>query len=256
MKPITTICLLLTAVFCTGVLSSCGERPATPAEELGLDTAQSVATEEDANDVSAFSDWYSKAELQILLEGLEAGMYYSVIEGRCMEGLHQYRAAIEPFADNSYDMWATYWGLDEGQFYETELMLLRQGFRRKHLHAYQDSGQRTMHQLVYVRPTGSAPRGNGLIEQAEEPELPQAGDAIETEQAASVLPPPEDTSPPPSSPAEVTPAAQTIYTVVAGDTLSRISVRTKISVAVLKAENNLKSDMLRVGQKLRIPAKK
>ena len=45
------------------------------------------------------------------------------------------------------------------------------------------------------------------------------------------------------------------YEVVAGDTLSLIAQAFGTSVAKLKAMNALKSDNLRIGQKLRVPAK-
>lgn len=45
------------------------------------------------------------------------------------------------------------------------------------------------------------------------------------------------------------------YTVAKGDTLTRIAHRHHTSVASIQKENNLKSDGLRIGQKLRIPAR-
>ena len=45
------------------------------------------------------------------------------------------------------------------------------------------------------------------------------------------------------------------YEVVQGATLSAIAAAYKVSVADIKKANNLKSDVLRVGQKLRIPVK-
>lgn len=45
------------------------------------------------------------------------------------------------------------------------------------------------------------------------------------------------------------------YEVVQGATLSAIASAYKVSVADIKKANNLKSDVLRVGQKLRIPVK-
>ena len=47
-----------------------------------------------------------------------------------------------------------------------------------------------------------------------------------------------------------------IYVVQKGDVLGTIARKHKISVAQLKKANNLKSDMIRVGQKLVIPTKK
>ncbi len=47
----------------------------------------------------------------------------------------------------------------------------------------------------------------------------------------------------------------TVYTVKAGDTLSKIAKNQGTTVKALRAENNLRTDMIRVGQKLRIPAK-
>jgi LysM repeat protein len=43
-----------------------------------------------------------------------------------------------------------------------------------------------------------------------------------------------------------------IYLVKSGDTLSHIAKRHKVSVRQIKQWNNLKSDFLRVGQKLKI----
>ncbi|WP_057911961.1 LysM peptidoglycan-binding domain-containing protein [Peribacillus muralis] len=55
----------------------------------------------------------------------------------------------------------------------------------------------------------------------------------------------------PSNPTE-TPANSATYIVVKGDTLSKIAIKTKLSVAQLKAFNSLNSDFIRVGQKLRL----
>lgn len=50
-----------------------------------------------------------------------------------------------------------------------------------------------------------------------------------------------------------TPKKSKTYTVKSGDTLSRISQKYKVTVTALKRKNNLKSDLIRVGQKLKIP---
>lgn len=49
-------------------------------------------------------------------------------------------------------------------------------------------------------------------------------------------------------------ATQGVYTVVAGDTLSTIAKAFGVSVTALKQANNLTDDMIRVDQKLTIPA--
>lgn len=61
------------------------------------------------------------------------------------------------------------------------------------------------------------------------------------------------------APAKAVPVAETSkatgeYVVKQGDTLTRIASRNKTTVAVLKKENNLQSDALNIGQKLRVPA--
>jgi LysM repeat protein len=44
------------------------------------------------------------------------------------------------------------------------------------------------------------------------------------------------------------------HTVVKGETLSGIAARYKVSMSVLRKHNQLKGDIVRVGQKLKIPA--
>ena len=46
--------------------------------------------------------------------------------------------------------------------------------------------------------------------------------------------------------------AVTIYHVKSGDTLGHIAKRHKVSIRQLKQWNNLKSDIIRIGQKLKI----
>jgi len=49
--------------------------------------------------------------------------------------------------------------------------------------------------------------------------------------------------------------SEIIYTVKSGDTLTRIAARYGVTVKAIKAANNLTSDRIKVGQKLRIPTK-
>ncbi|MEH7011313.1 LysM peptidoglycan-binding domain-containing protein [Neobacillus niacini] len=63
-----------------------------------------------------------------------------------------------------------------------------------------------------------------------------------------VTPPPVET--PTTPPADT--SATSVYTVVSGDTLSKIGLQFKMSVQDLKNLNSLKSDMIYVGQKLTV----
>jgi LysM repeat protein len=45
------------------------------------------------------------------------------------------------------------------------------------------------------------------------------------------------------------------YTVKSGDTLSKIATQQGVSVKALRSANNLKTDRIKVGQKLKIPVK-
>ncbi len=50
-------------------------------------------------------------------------------------------------------------------------------------------------------------------------------------------------------------ASSATYTVKSGDTLSTIAGRNKVTVKALRSANNLKTDRIKVGQKLKIPGK-
>jgi LysM repeat protein len=70
---------------------------------------------------------------------------------------------------------------------------------------------------------------------------------------------------PPASPASATPAGngatvasaggEKLYTVKSGDTLNRIAKSNGVTLKALRAENSLKTDQIKVGQKLKIPSK-
>lgn len=70
---------------------------------------------------------------------------------------------------------------------------------------------------------------------------------------------------PPASPSSATPAGngataasagnEKLYTVKSGDTLTRIAKSNGVTAKALRAENNLKTDQIKVGQKLKIPSK-
>jgi LysM repeat protein len=58
-----------------------------------------------------------------------------------------------------------------------------------------------------------------------------------------------------TTPTVDTAAGEQVYTVKSGDNLTKIATEFKVSVKALRSANNLTTDRIRVGQKLKIPAK-
>ena len=60
-----------------------------------------------------------------------------------------------------------------------------------------------------------------------------------------------------TKPAKLPPSEQeySIYVVQNGDYLAKISKKCNVTIAAIKSANNLKSDTIRIGQKLKIPGK-
>jgi LysM repeat protein len=54
---------------------------------------------------------------------------------------------------------------------------------------------------------------------------------------------------------DAAPGSEQIYTVKSGETLSKIASNHGVSIKALRSANNLKTDKIKVGQKLKIPAK-
>ncbi len=71
--------------------------------------------------------------------------------------------------------------------------------------------------------------------------------------ASAAAPPPDDVRRERERAPERVPDEGMIYEVRAGDTLGRIARRHGVSVSELRAANNIRGDMIRIGQKLRIP---
>ncbi len=59
----------------------------------------------------------------------------------------------------------------------------------------------------------------------------------------------------PASPGDTTAASEHLYTVKSGDTLSKIAAEHKVTIKALRSANNLTTDRITVGQKLKIPSK-
>jgi len=49
-----------------------------------------------------------------------------------------------------------------------------------------------------------------------------------------------------------TPSKENLYTVVSGDTLSKIAIKNRTTVTKIKKDNSLNSDLIQIGQKLKI----
>ncbi|MFB3164826.1 LysM peptidoglycan-binding domain-containing protein [Neobacillus sp. 179-J 1A1 HS] len=80
-------------------------------------------------------------------------------------------------------------------------------------------------------------------------------DRIYMGQALKVPGKTETPTPAPAVTSPVESPSTSVYTVVSGDTLSKVGVQYKISVAELKKLNSLRSDMIYVGQKLKVTGK-
>ncbi len=223
---------------------------------------------------SEYTAWMTRAELQYRQEMAEEGKYFAYVEGRNNRGVSEFRAVEKDFPEDEFTQWAVFWGIDDKELFDWELRLLKGGFERESMQVFFDSLGNPVHQIVWLRPVGAidnvpeelleeeaaevavapplvAEPDDELVEIVPEQPRPQV-------QTPTVLP--EDGPPPaverreevaPSEPAPA-PKAIRIYTVVPGDTLSRIARKHKTTVDTLKKDNGLKSDILRIGQKLEL----
>lgn len=99
-----------------------------------------------------FSPWSSKAELQFKMERLPADQFFSAVQGRCYNGINQYRAITEKFQQEKYREWAVFWGLTEKELFDYEITLLRLGFERHQTQVFTDSSGVALHQLIMLCP--------------------------------------------------------------------------------------------------------
>ncbi|MBB5351750.1 LysM repeat protein [Haloferula luteola] len=220
---------------------------------------------------SDFTAWMSKAELQVTQDRLPQDMYLARVEGRLDRGRTEYRGVMAVFPRDRFDQWAVMWGLDEDELFEWEVSLLRAGFQRQEMQVFADSMGRSLHQMVWLQPRGVAEDGEasvtavaaepgeladeiraGVPESAEAPgELSEA--AARAEQNDEVSRPAESSSADSREERREEPSGRAReYVVRPGDTLSGIAKRYGVSVAQIKRDNGLRSDMLRIGQKLSI----
>jgi LysM repeat protein len=219
---------------------------------------------------SAFTPWMSRAELQHLQETNPSDQYFAHVEGRYLEGNIQYRAVVKPFSADQYDQWAVFWGINEAELFDWELRLLKAGFARKDAQVFEDSTGKALHQIVWLKSKGSdaltsteeiaenpepiveippsLPVSGNATGMAPEPDLPTKSAPAEAEITTKA----PVAKPVPEADLEKPVAKKSIYVVQPGDTLGKIAKRRGVSVGDLKSVNGLKSDILRIGQKLKI----
>jgi hypothetical protein len=200
----------------------------------------------------------SRAELQHLQETNSADQYFARVEGRNQEGRMEYRAQVMEFPSEQYDQWAVFWGISEAELFDWELRLLKSGFIRDNMQVCADSSGKVCHQIVWLKPAGSPDVDDTPPVAPVTSEQVIAGQSIPPEPI--VEPPQNVTAPPPVAIAEPEPepkpaAKKAIHIVKPGDTLGKIAKLRGTTVAGLKSANGLKSDIVRIGQKLTIPPK-
>jgi hypothetical protein len=278
MKPLAPLILLTLAC----LAASCKEQrncpviagttaATTPAQGYCLPASSMWAEEE-------YTQWMTRAELQYFQDQARADQYLAHIEGRNNGGLNEYRAVRKSLPTEQYVKCAAFWGVGDADFFDCELRLLRSGFVRKSMQVFIDASGNARHQLVWLRPVGASavaddgtppdpapapapapPAAPVAADSAPSPALPKPPTAAtfvpveENPPAAVVVPATEPLGDSDTEPAN--PKKFTSYTVVKGDIMEKIARRQHTTVEAIKAANNLTSDGLNIGQKLKIPKK-
>ncbi len=265
MKPTFLFPVILAAI----TSLSCDQSSEAPPAPEAPKEEKAYSLSDPTWDESDYTRWMTRAELQYHQEMSEEGNYFAYVEGRNNNGLSEFRAVEKVFAEDKYTQWAVFWGIDDKELFDWELRLLKSGFKRESMQVFFDSLGNPVHQIVWLRPVGAIDNvpDELLVDEAEivavvppmeEEPKDELVEINPVEQTPTELP--DDGPPPaverrePTAPPviEETPKAIQIYTVVPGDTLSRIARKHKTTVAALKKNNNLKSDILRIGQKLKL----
>lgn len=131
------------------LLNSCDK---SPTRDTGKPSNVSTASQDDDQ---RFGPWSSKAELQFQMERLTPDQYFSKVQGRCFEGINQYRTMIDSIPRSEYREWAAFWGLTEKELFDYEIALLRLGFVRNQTQVFMDSSGVALHQLIMLCPVNA-----------------------------------------------------------------------------------------------------
>lgn len=218
-----------------------------------------------------FSLWMSRAELQVLHGKVPPDQYLARVEGRHHLGRAEYRAAVRAFPGNEFEQWAVFWGINEEELFQCEMQLLEEGFTRAEMQSFKDASDKILNQIVWLLPLSrgssspivsppAATPAAAVVQPEDEVLLtgdPAQGDLLQEEvdvapkEARSERLAQDDDR----LLTDQSPAHQAIHLVRPGDTLGAIARRYKVSVADLKKANGLRTDLIRVGQKLPIPEK-
>ena len=240
-------------------VASCGEKVQSKAAGSSATSAVSYATPGAKWFEAEFTPWMSRAELQYLQENNPAEQYFAHVEGRNNSGRLEYRAVTQPFATDQYEQWAVFWGINEAELFDWELRLLKAGFSRKDMQVFADSSGEALYQIVWLKPQGKPEEQTQAIAEIPTEEEPTSSSPpIPSELVDVPQPEPPTETPAPAAAATEVPAPpsettkSSVYVVQPGDNLGKIAKRKGVTVADLKKTNNLKSDVLRIGQKLTI----
>lgn len=227
---------------------------------------------------ASFTPWMTRAGLQYFQNTSPSDQYFAHVEGRNNGGHLEYRAVVMPFTGDDYVQWAVFWGIDEGELFKCEMNLLSNGFVSQDTQIFADETGKAIHQIVWLKPkphTDDPPRNADTEEPVASP-LPEpmpepVPQAVPPAESGLVDANPVDEAPVARRVAEEHAKADSgpagtdaptpkipkgpVYVVQQGDTLGKIAKNRKVGVAELKTLNHLKSDVLRIGQKLVIPTK-
>ena len=242
-----------------------------PSCNRGKESSEKEAEQSEEGEVAKgeLTPWMSRAGLQHFLEIQTTRNHFARVEGRLFEGGNEYRAFVEELDTKLYGNSIPLWGLTEEELFAHELRLLRRGFKRHDSQVFTNSAGIALYQLVMVSAVDYSELGGGGSSGASAPAVQRPAPEVMALQPAEVAPAPEVTAEsshdlergsapdvmmnPEPDPVLVVETRE--YRVVGGDTLGGIAQKHGVSVSELKDLNGLRSDMIRLGQRLKIPVR-